>query len=71
MGVIDLEVLWFTVCRERRVPSRLHPTHDIFVATIDSTSTPKEGETKAKETGDWHVNDQERKQGRLIKFWSL
>ena len=52
VGAGDLYVLWFTVSVVCRVLSRLQAPQGVFVATIDSTSKPKEGGGKARKHGD-------------------
>ena len=52
VGGGDLYVLWFTVSVVCRVLSRLQAPQGVFVATIDSTSKPKEGGGKARKQGD-------------------
>ena len=52
VGVGDLEALWFTVSVAYRVLSGLQAPQGVFVATIDSTSKPKEGGGKARKHGD-------------------
>ena len=64
VGVGDLEALWFTVSVACRVLSRLQAPQGVFVATIDSTSKPKEGGGKARKHGDWSINEQGRGWGK-------